>query len=133
MLRHVFHPYIPWGLPGGWLGRNEDPAAGVLRELKEETGLTAVLGPVVHVAHDSNPPHVAIAFSGRVQSGSFRLSPEIMEAAWFPIDALPTSLLPFMRDAINAAVGTHSVLPIPATTLVPGVVTNQENWPEEEK
>ena len=43
LLRHVFHPYTPWGIPGGWLNRHEAPADGVLRELKEETGLTAVL------------------------------------------------------------------------------------------
>ena len=43
LLKHVFHPQSPWGLPGGWLSRHEDPKEGVLRELREETGLTAVL------------------------------------------------------------------------------------------
>ena len=28
-----------WGLPGGWLGSNESPEAGVVREVAEETGL----------------------------------------------------------------------------------------------
>ena len=31
LLRHVFHPFAPWGVPGGWLHRHEDPAAGALR------------------------------------------------------------------------------------------------------
>ena len=38
LLRHVFHTAIPWGLPGGWLARDEAPARGVARELREETG-----------------------------------------------------------------------------------------------
>ena len=42
LLKHVFHPKTPWGLPGGWLGRDESPEQCALRELMEETGLTAV-------------------------------------------------------------------------------------------
>ena len=38
LLRHVFHTAIPWGLPAGWLARDEAPARGVARELREETG-----------------------------------------------------------------------------------------------
>lgn len=45
LLRHVFHTAIPWGLPGGWLGRNEAPEDGLIRELREEIGLDLSLGP----------------------------------------------------------------------------------------
>ncbi len=107
MLRHVFHPFAPWGLPGGWLKRSEDPAAGVLRELREETGLTAVLGPVVCVAHEPSPVHVGIAYLGRVQPSSMTLSLEIIEAAWFEMDALPSPLLPFVQSAIHAGLSLN--------------------------
>lgn len=39
LLEHVFRPNFPWGLPGGWIGRGEDPAKAVEREFREELGL----------------------------------------------------------------------------------------------
>ena len=37
LVEHVFHPYAPWGLPGGWIDRNESPSqTAVIRELQEE-------------------------------------------------------------------------------------------------
>ncbi|MCA9989924.1 MAG: NUDIX domain-containing protein [Pseudomonadales bacterium] len=113
MLRHVFHPYAPWGLPGGWMGRGESPEQCILREVWEETGLTAELGPVVHAVYDDRPPHLVLAYSGRLLPGSITLSGEILESAWFAPDALPEPLYDFTRDAIRKAV----VVPWPA---VPG-------------
>lgn len=108
LLRHVFHPYAPWGLPGGWLNRQERPAEGVLRELKEETGLTAVLHTILFADRQHNPPHLGIAYLGHLQGGSLHLSAEIVEAGWFPLDKLPEPLLPFHRDALAAAAVTNS-------------------------
>ena len=107
MLRHVFHPYAPWGLPGGWLNRHESPAEGVLRELKEETGLTAVLDTILFADRQPNPPHLGIAYRGHLQSGSIELSGEIIEADWFSFDTLPEPLLPFHRDVLETAVTTY--------------------------
>lgn len=104
MLRHVFHPDAPWGLPGGWLGRNEDPAAGALRELHEETGLTAVVDRPVLVSLEPHPDHVGIAFLVRPMAGNLQLSAEILEADWFEVDDLPEPLFPIYARAIAAAV-----------------------------
>ncbi len=103
LLRHVFHPHIPWGLPGGWLNRHEDPAVGALRELYEEIGLTADLGPVLQVTHDPHPPHLTIAYMAHLHPGEMILSPEILEAKWFPLGSLPP-LFSFMTLAIETAV-----------------------------
>jgi ADP-ribose pyrophosphatase YjhB (NUDIX family) len=107
MLRHVFHPYFEWGLPGGWLKKNEAPEAGVLRELREETGLTAVLGPAVSVVHSLQPPHIGIAYLGQLHVEKIQLSHEIIEARWFPLDGLPTPLSPHTQQAIHAAAQVH--------------------------
>lgn len=103
MLRHVFHPAWPWGLPGGWLKRNEAPEEGALRELKEETGLTAVIGPSILVSHGDHPAHIGIAYKAKLLPGDLSLSPEIMEACWFPMEELPSPLNPFVKEAIAAA------------------------------
>jgi ADP-ribose pyrophosphatase YjhB (NUDIX family) len=111
LLRHVFHARVPWGLPGGWLGRNESPAAGALRELKEETGLTAVLGPIILAGQEPGPPHLGLAYMATASSATeITLSPEILEAAWFPLDQLPP-IYPFSYQAIQTALHMHQITP----------------------
>lgn len=106
LLRHVFHPISPWGVPGGWLNRHESPEVGALRELREETGLTAVLGSVAHVMHSTKPHHIGIFYLATVDPGPITLSAEIIEAKWFALDELPP-LLTFTRKGIETAVNVH--------------------------
>jgi ADP-ribose pyrophosphatase YjhB (NUDIX family) len=110
MLRHVFHPATPWGLPGGWLAGGEAPGACALRELREEAGLAADLGPPVHIARDPYPDHIGIAYLGWVRSGTPTPGPEIIEARWFGLSDLPQPLLPFTSQAIAAAHKLHLAL-----------------------
>ncbi len=103
MLKHVFHPHAPWGLPGGWMKRNEAPADGVLREIKEETGLTAVIGSILLLTHDKHPPHVSAAYLAYADPSPMTLSAEIIDADWFAPDNLPAPLLPLHKKAVQAA------------------------------
>ncbi len=103
LLRHVFHPHTPWGLPGGWLNRHEAPAEGALRELKEETGLTAVLTAILHIESQNSPNHLGIVYLGRIQPGRLTLSAEIIEAGWFSPGQLPGPLTPLSQKAIKSA------------------------------
>lgn len=105
LLNHVFHPFTPWGLPGGWLRRNESPAAAALRELSEETGLTANLGPVVHLEHGKPPTQINIAYLAYVTPQPMDLSAEIMEAEWFHPETLPKPMSRFQMEAIRRALG----------------------------
>ncbi len=100
LLRHVFRGRIPWGLPGGWLTGQESPRDGAWRELKEETGLEGVMGPVIHV--DLTRPYRAIniAYLVTLPPEPMHLSNEIIEAVWFHPDHLPSPLLPFACQAI---------------------------------
>ena len=115
--RHVFHPYFEWGLPGGWLKKDEAPTAGVLRELREETGLTADLGPPVSVSHNLTPPHIGIAYMGKLNPGDMALSHEIMETGWFELDNLPVPLSPHTQEAIRSAVQASQLAQLQDKTL----------------
>lgn len=102
LLRHVFHPTYPWGLPGGWLGRDEAPADGLRRELREELGRDSELGPPALISFENPPPHIVMAYLGRLRPGEMRLNNEILEARWFLPDKLPRPSLPFTERAVAA-------------------------------
>ncbi|MCB0012676.1 MAG: NUDIX hydrolase [Anaerolineales bacterium] len=103
LLEHVFHPYAPWGLPGGWLNRHEDPRRAVIRELFEETGLQGELGPPLYVERVSVPHQLTLAFLVRAKRQQLSLSGEILSARWFGIDNLPNGMYGFNYEAIMAA------------------------------
>lgn len=103
LLKHVFHPFVPWGLPGGWLGRGEAPEACVLRELVEETGLDARLGPLVLATAKAQPHHLVLVYAGYVTPRPLTLSGEIIKAGWFSRDTLPQPLLASTGEAIEVA------------------------------
>jgi ADP-ribose pyrophosphatase YjhB (NUDIX family) len=106
LMRHVFHPRTSWDLPGGWLERDESPAECILRELREETGLTAELGPVVLLTREKKPSHVGITYMARLNGAEMEpeLSSEILEARWFAPHRLPDRILPSTRQAVKSAV-----------------------------
>jgi ADP-ribose pyrophosphatase YjhB (NUDIX family) len=108
LLRHVFHPAIPWGLPGGWLDRGESPADCAQRELREETGLEVKLGPVLCVGRESSPDHLGISFMACLMPGDMNLSSEIIEAKWYQSDDLPVPLQPFAHKSIRVAASRYS-------------------------
>lgn len=103
LLKHVFHPFVPWGLPGGWLARGEAPEACLRRELAEETGQTARLGPLLLTASKPDPQHIVLIYAGFIDPAPLRISQEILAADWFSRNSLPDPLLEATRRAIDEA------------------------------
>jgi ADP-ribose pyrophosphatase YjhB (NUDIX family) len=92
LLEHVFHARLPWGLPGGWLGRKEEPALAIAREFREETGLTVdVVRPIMVVQDRQWRAHLDISYLLRAEHPipPLELSYEIVDYGWFKLDELP--------------------------------------------
>jgi 8-oxo-dGTP diphosphatase len=88
LVEHVFHPYTPWGLPGGWVDNREDPARTIERELLEELQLSVEIGPVLLVKVDYGN-HIDLAYLCRPLSSIGNLSNELLDYRWVSLDELP--------------------------------------------
>ncbi|MHB8627678.1 MAG: NUDIX hydrolase [Aggregatilineales bacterium] len=109
IVEHVFHPICPWGLPGGWMERDEDPAQTIARELREETGLSVIVEhPLLIRRAPELRDHLDIAFSCRAEPGPITLSAELLDYRWIdPTD--PPLLLTFHRQVVAAALMARTV------------------------
>lgn len=101
LVEHIFHPDAPWGLPGGWIGRNEDPASTVQREIKEELDMTVDVGDVLLI-ETLWRGHIDIAFLCYSKSEVGNLSKELLDFRWQNPAELPP-LQKFHYRAINRA------------------------------
>lgn len=83
-----------WGMPSGFLSRDETAVGGVLRELKEETGWVGEVQGLFRINSRPDRPHedrqnVAITFLvGAIQEEG-KPDEESTEIRWFPIRDLP--------------------------------------------
>jgi ADP-ribose pyrophosphatase YjhB (NUDIX family) len=97
-----------WSLPGGGIGRREAPINAAIRELHEETGLELAPDKVQQLGTFKNPykaaPFTIICFMATVkkqepeQARHRRL--EVLDSAWYPIDALPADCSPTVKKAL---------------------------------
>jgi 8-oxo-dGTP diphosphatase len=102
--RHVYRHAYPWGLPAGFLKADESPEQGVLRELAEETGLGATVEGIIG-AYFIHPRHLEVAVKGTIDAAQVpRLSHEIFELAYRPVDHLPEDMPPEQREMARRAV-----------------------------
>lgn len=115
-----------WSIPKGEVEPGEDPRAGALRELEEETGVALDPAPdellelgeirnrsgkiVVAWAVEAEVPADAIVCRTTFElewpprSGRIRAFPEIDRAAWLPLDRARVKLLPAQRPFLDRLV-----------------------------
>lgn len=104
-VEHVFHPKKPWGIPGGWIGNNEEPAAAVAREIQEELQLDVEVQRLV-LMRKTQRLHLDIAFLCEPIGEVGDLSYELLRYEWrHPDDAPP--LHNFQKLAVEEAVRVY--------------------------
>jgi ADP-ribose pyrophosphatase YjhB (NUDIX family) len=106
LVEHVFHPRIPWGLPGGWIGFNEDPGVAVIREFREELNLEISIAALL-LTRRTQYNHLDIAYLCELHSDVGELSYELLAFKWFSRDDLP-QLHKFHYEAISAALARQA-------------------------
>jgi ADP-ribose pyrophosphatase YjhB (NUDIX family) len=114
LVRHAYGSGS-WMTPGGGLNRGEAPIAGAMRELREET--RCILHEPVEIALSEEPLHGTLngvhIVAGRTASTPRADGREIVEARFFPADALPVDMPPMFRAHlpawITAAIAAHPV------------------------
>lgn len=81
-----------WCLPGGFLELGETPEQGALRELEEETGLTAKIGMLLGVSSTPSPMYNSVLMIGYLAQdaqGTPVAGDDALDAAYFSGDDLP--------------------------------------------
>lgn len=110
IVEHVFHPKIPWGLPGGWVDRSEALSNTVVREFAEELELEITTEAVIHV---EIPPrrghHIDIAYLCHAKGTVGTLSRELLDYRWVALKDLPP-LPNFHQQAVQKAFAYRSRL-----------------------
>ena len=101
LVEHSYHPHFPWGLPGGWIGEDEEPASAIVRELREELQLSARVIRALHIAR-TVPHHIDLAFLCEADGAVGSLSHELLDFRWVETSHLP-ELKQFHRRSIQVA------------------------------
>jgi len=98
-----------WTLPGGGLDHGEDPRDAVIREIHEETGLHATVGPTARVYS----AHIPGAWRDGRQVDAHAL--RIVYDGWVPLDAPEPRVVEVDGSTVEAAW-------IPVTDVISGAV-----------
>jgi len=90
LFNHSYRKKIPWGLPGGWLKRSEDPDRAIQREIFEESGFRVrILRPLLVEKTEKFSRIDIVYLCELVGKNVFVPSEEVCDARFFPVNSLP--------------------------------------------
>jgi 8-oxo-dGTP diphosphatase len=107
LFKHSYRKAIPWGFPGGYVLRGENPDQAIKRELMEESGFEIKNLKLVEVFQSREMARIEILFSGALEDNRvFAPSKEVGEARFFSTDQLP-ELIPDHQAIIDRHLPAH--------------------------
>ncbi len=94
-----------WGLPGGFVERDEDPLLAVLRELEEETGLIGenpeLLMVMGNPKRDPRKHIVSIVYEVDVEDGEPQAGDDAADARFWPLDEVLSGQVELAGDHLE--------------------------------
>lgn len=101
LLLKRINPPVIWGPPGGKLHKNEDPLAGLRREVGEETGLSIKIHQPVTTwfGRFHSLPLLSVDYLCTTDNGEVTLSNEHDQYRWLRIDELQTDASIYLNSA----------------------------------
>ena len=106
LIQRKFPPMVGyWGLPGGFVERDEDPLVAVLRELEEETNLVGTNPELLMVMGDpSRDPRkhiVSIVYSVTAPDGEPVAGDDAADARFWPLHEVLNGEVPLAGDHLQ--------------------------------
>lgn len=92
LLKHRFRGGSGWGIPGGFIQKDEQPEDGLRREMREEIGLELKTLRLYKVRTFKRVRQIEIVFSCTAHGPINPQSEEIVKAEWFKLESLPQGL-----------------------------------------
>lgn len=111
-----------WTIPGGGIEPFETPEEAIIREIKEETGINAMIGRKVALYTSSSVFITPVYLFTLLPKKEVSLDPqnsEVREMGTFSIDALPHVTAPFQIDWIKDAFENKPYFEKHITTITP--------------
>ncbi len=90
-----------WHLPGGGLDRRENLDTALIRECREELGVTVAVDAMTGLYYQPRNSAYVGVFRCRIAEGTIRLSHEHSEYRWAEVAELPERLQVMVRDALE--------------------------------
>lgn len=83
-----------WSFPAGFVERGEVVEEAAVREVREETGFTIELGPLLGLISSLGETVVLAVYTGTIVAGEQDAGDDLIELDWFAPDALPELAFP---------------------------------------
>ena len=107
LLEHVFRADRGWGVPGGFITKDEQPEQALRRELREEVSIEIDDVRFLFTRNLGRLKQVEMYYRARVIGQPNPSSFEIKQARWFPVNDLPPELSQDQRRLVARALALN--------------------------